>query len=102
MALTTRKMIRTLATLTAFVGLAVGGGSLLASVASAEETECPELTQTKYPFLTCDSNAHGGVTLRLAGHATPLECHLRMPDGICAASPEVWRMPSPEIWRLTP
>ncbi len=97
MALTIRKMIRTLATLTAFVALAVGGGSLLASVASAEENECPELTQTKYPFLTCDSNAYGGVTLRLPGHTPPLECHQRMPDGECAASPWIWQLPIPKF-----
>ena len=97
MALTTRKMIRTLAVLTAFVGLAIAGGSLLASVASAEDNACPKLTQTKYPFLTCEPNAYGGVTLRLPGHTPPLECHQRMPDGDCAASPWIWQLPIPKF-----
>ncbi len=97
MALTTRKTIRTLAMATAFAGLAIAGSSLLASVASAEDNPCPKLTQTKYPFLTCEPNAYGGVTLRMPGHTPPLACHQRMPDGDCAASPKIWQLPIPKF-----
>ena len=97
MARSTRRTIRTLAVLTAFVGLAIAGTTLLASVAAAEDNACPKLTQTKYPFLTCEPNDYGGVTLRMPGYTPPLACHQRMPDGECAASPEPWQLPIPKF-----
>ena len=93
MALSTRSKFRTLAVLTASAGLAIAGASLLASAVAAEDNACPKLTQAKYPFLTCEPNTHGGVTLRMSGHTPPLACHLRRPNGECAASPEPWRPP---------
>jgi len=93
MALSTRSKLRTLALLAAFAGLAIAGSSLLASAVAAEDNACPKLTQAKYPFLTCEPNTYGGVTLRMSGYTPPLECHLRVPSGECAASPEPWRPP---------
>ena len=93
MALSTRSKLRTLALLAAFAGLAIAGSSLLASAVAAEDNACPNLTQAKYPFLTCEPNTYGGVTLRMSGYTPPLECHLRVPSGECAASPEPWRPP---------
>lgn len=97
MDLTTRKTIRALALLAVVAGLALLGSIGMASVASAEDDACPKLTQTKYPFLTCEPNAYGGVTLRMPGHEAPLECHQRMPDGDCAASPWPWLLPIPRF-----
>ena len=97
MALSTRKMIRTLANLIALAALVIAGSSVLASVASAEENLCPKLTQTKYPFITCEANSYGGVTLRMPNQPPPLACHQLMPDGDCAASPWIWQLPIPRF-----
>ena len=97
MALSIRTKLGTLVVLIASIALAIAGSSLLASAAAAEESECPDLTRAKYPFLTCELNAQGGVTLRMSGHTPPLACHLRRPSGECAASPEPWRSPFGEF-----
>ena len=73
------------------VGLALG--IVVSSSAAAEGHDCPELTRTKYPFLSCKPNAYGGVTLGMTGYEAPAACELRLPDGQCAASPEPWTRP---------
>ena len=72
--------------------LAVAGSTLTpsASLADAHENACPELTQAKYPFIQCTANEHGGVTLSIPEQPAPLECHMRLNTGGCAASPEPW------------
>lgn len=89
------KISRPFFALVAAAGIALAGSALLATSASADENACPKLTQAKYPFLTCEPNAYGGVTLRMPGYKAPLECHQRMPDGECAASPQPWQYPIP-------
>ena len=66
--------------------IAIGGAE-----ASAEsQSSCPELTQIKYPWATCQPTAWGGVSLGASNQPAPLECRLRLPNGDCAAAPEVW------------
>ena len=86
--------------------LAVGAAGLLvaafATPAAALETvnpvsvqeptgnTCPELTAIKYPWLSCQGNDHGGVTLMLPDQPPPLDCNMRMPSGECAAAEKLW------------
>jgi hypothetical protein len=91
------------------VALAVSSQHAIASVllaappAAAQDSaqdatnSCPALTRAKYPFIECSSNEYGGVTLSMPGQPAPVECHLRLANGDCAASPEVWRLAIPLI-----
>ena len=88
MALSNKEVLRPVVRAVVLVGLALGGIGLLAASAAAEV--CPELTQTKYPFLTCAPNAYGGVTLGMPGYTAPPMCEAQMPNGDCKASPEPW------------
>ena len=100
-----RTTIRTLAALACSTLLAIAGSLLTASTAAADHHEganaCPELTQTKYPFVTCTPNDYGGVALSIPGLPAPLVCHLLVDNGDCAASFDVWRLApfrSPKTW----
>ena len=74
-------------------GFALALGVFVSPSAAAEGHACPELTRTKYPFLSCKPNGYGGVTLGMTGYEAPAACELRLPDGRCAASPEAWTRP---------
>jgi hypothetical protein len=78
--------------------LAIAGATLAAFPAAAQDATntCPALTRAKYPFIQCSSNEYGGVTLSIPGQPAPDECNLRLADGECAASPEVWRLDIPQ------
>lgn len=58
---------------------------------------CPELTRIKYPWLSCRANEYGGTTLVLPSQPPPLPCNLRLANGDCAASPEVWQLDMPVV-----
>jgi hypothetical protein len=95
-----RTTIRTLAALGCSTLLAIAGSLLTASVALAAEdaaNSCPALTQAKYPFIECASNEYGGVTLSIPGQPAPMACNLRLANGDCAASTELWRLDIPLI-----
>ena len=66
--------------------IAIGG----AEAPAESQSSCPELTQIKYPWATCQPNAWGGVSLGASNQPAPLECRLRLPNGVCAAAPEPW------------
>ena len=66
--------------------LAIGG----AAAPAASGNGCPELTRIKYPWASCRPNDWGGIRLGSPGQPAPLECRLRLPNGQCAASSEVW------------
>jgi hypothetical protein len=92
-------MARILTVLGISMLLAIAGAALTATTAAADAHEgeveanaCPELTQVKYPFITCTANESGGVTLSIPGQPAPLECYMRLTNttGECAASPEPW------------
>lgn len=75
--------------------LAAGSASALedlspGSVPATAAGSCPALTQIKYPWITCQGNEYGGVSLSVPSEPAPLACHLRLRDGACAASPEEW------------
>ena len=93
MALTLRATFRFLLSSRTGAGFALATGLLVGSSVAADSHACPELTRTKYPFLSCQANAYGGVTLGMTGYEAPAECELRKPDGQCAASPEAWKLP---------
>ncbi len=67
------------------------------AVMKAEGDMCPELTRIKYPWLRCRANEYGGTTLVLPSQPPPLPCNLRLANGDCAASPEVWQLDMPVI-----
>lgn len=58
---------------------------------------CPELTRIKYPWLGCRANEYGGTSLVLPSQPPPLPCNLRLANGDCAASPEVWQLDMPVV-----
>ena len=67
------------------------------AVMKTEGDMCPELTRIKYPWLRCRANEYGGPTLVLPSQPPPLPCNLRLANGDCAASPEVWQLDMPVI-----
>jgi hypothetical protein len=88
--------------------LAVAAGLVLAGPAMALDTispsavsaatgDCPVLTGIKYPWISCEANEHGGVTLALPSQPAPKACNLRLADGECAASPREWQLDMPVI-----
>ena len=82
--------------------LAAGSASALEDLSpgalkAAPGDACPALTQIKYPWLTCQANEFGGVSLSAPGEAAPLVCHLRLRDGRCAASPNDWHFIVPVL-----
>jgi hypothetical protein len=91
-----------LAAATALALAAAGSAGALeglspAQVSAAEGGACPALTQIKYPWISCQANEYGGVTLSSPSLQAPLACYLRLADGTCAASPEAWQLEAPII-----
>lgn len=87
------------AVLVAAVGLlmAVGVGGAASALetlepSSASTGECPALTAVKYPFVTCEENQYGGLTLSIPDQPAPKECNMKLPDGGCAAGPYEWSL----------
>ena len=85
--------------LTAAAPLLAAGALAFAAPALAVDTidpqapadgACPALIAAKYPWIECTEDEHGGVKLSVADQPAPLECHMRLRDGRCAAGPEPW------------